>query len=315
MLPMLQIQSKAEPKAESRGYRWVPQICPICEIPPAKAIGMRGGDSHRQAAGVQSEIWRCGKCGLIFPNPMPVPINGLEQHYAISPDAFFHNHETSSREQAAEYLLRPVETLLGRKGRLLDIGAGRGELLRVAKEQGWAAVGIEPSPTFAEYALDYSGAEIMQEPIERCGFADRSFDVVILSAVLEHLYQPDDMIREISRVLRPGGVLYVDVPNEDGLFFRVGNLYQRLRGRNWVINLSPTFSPFHVFGFTPRSLRSLLAKHGLKPKVWRLYEGVCLLPDPGGFSGRVERLAADVVTRLSKIGNLGNYVETWAVKL
>jgi hypothetical protein len=123
------------------------------------------------------------------------------------------------------------------------------------------------------------------------------------------------MIREISRLLRPGGVLYVDVPNEDGLYFRVGNLYQRLRGRKWVINLSPTFSPFHVFGFTPRSLRALLAKYGLKPEVWRLYEGICLLPDSGGLAGTVEKLAARVVTRLSKLGSLGNYVETWAVKL
>lgn len=93
-------------------------------------------------------------------------------------------------------------------------------------------------------------------------------------------------------------------------------------GRVWkkrrttrVINLSPTFSPFHVFGFTPRSLRALLSKHGLKPEVWRLYEGICLLPESGGFAAMVEKLAARVVTRLSKLAGLGNYVETWAVKL
>jgi SAM-dependent methyltransferase len=312
---MLPIQSKVATSSTDGGYHWLPQLCPICEIPPAKSMGMRGGASHRQALGVQTEIWRCGKCGLIFPNPMPVPINGLEQHYAISPDIFFHNHESSSRERGATYILGPVERLLGGKGRLLDIGAGRGELLKIAGQQGWSVVGIEPSSTFAEYASSFSGAEIRQEPIERCGFADGTFDVVILSAVLEHLYQPDDMIREISRLLRPGGVLYVDVPNEDGLYFRVGNLYQRLRGRKWVINLSPTFSPFHVFGFTPSSLRALLSKHGLKPEVWRLYEGVCLLPDSGGFAGMAEKVAARVVTRLSKLGSLGNYVETWAVKL
>lgn len=311
---MQPIQSKVATSSSS-GYRWLPQLCPICEVSPAKSLGLRGGAAHRQVLGVQSEIWRCGRCGLIFPNPMPVPADGLEQHYAISPDVFFQNHESASREQAAAYILGPAEKILGRKGRLLDIGAGRGELLRVALQQGWSAVGIEPSPTFAEYAARFSGAEIRQEPIERCGFADGSFDVVILSAVLEHLYQPDDVIREISRVLRVGGVLYVDVPNEDGLYFRVGNLYQRLRGRKWVINLSPTFSPFHVFGFTPESLRALLSKHDLKPEIWRLYEGVCLLPDSEGFGGVIEKLAARVVTRLSRFGNLGNYVETWAIKI
>jgi SAM-dependent methyltransferase len=123
------------------------------------------------------------------------------------------------------------------------------------------------------------------------------------------------MVKEISRVLRPGGVVYIDVPNEDGLYFRVGNFYQRLRRRNWVINLSPTFSPFHVFGFTPRSLRLLLSKHGLRPEVWRSYEGICLLPDSGGRVGALEKLAATLVTRLSKLAGLGNYIETWAIKI
>jgi SAM-dependent methyltransferase len=301
-----------EQKAE--GYHLVAQRCPICDIPPARRMGERGGAAHRQSLGVQSTIWACGRCGLIFPNPMPVPVRGLEQHYAISPDMFFQNHELSSKDQAAASMLMFAEEFLGRKGRLLDIGAGRGELLRRAVELEWFAVGIEPSPTFAEYASRFSMGEIRREPIERCGFADGSFDVVVLSAVLEHLYQPDNMIREVARVLRPGGLVYIDVPNEDGLYFRVGNFYERMRGRDWVINLSPTFAPFHVFGFTPSSLRALLSKHGLKPEAWRLYGGVSLLGNSGSISGRLEKLAAGVVTRLSKLGNWGNYIETWAVK-
>ena len=67
--------------------------------------------------------------------------------------------------------------------------------------------------------------------------------------------------------MRPGGFVMLDVPNEKGLFFKAGNLYQKARGRRWCVNLAPTFSPFHVFGFSPRSLRKLLAKHGLEPKA------------------------------------------------
>ncbi|MEJ7710649.1 MAG: hypothetical protein WKF84_12460 [Pyrinomonadaceae bacterium] len=70
-------------------YRWVPQSCPTCEIAPTKFLGRRGGSSHRQNLGVECEIWRCERCGLIFPNPMPIPINGLDQHYAVASEEYF----------------------------------------------------------------------------------------------------------------------------------------------------------------------------------------------------------------------------------
>jgi SAM-dependent methyltransferase len=155
----------------------------------------------------------------------------------------------------------------------------------------------------------------MREPIERCGFADHSFDAVILAAVLEHLYDPDATVREIARVLRPGGAFFVDVPNEAGLYFRLGNLYQKLRGRDWVVNVAPTFEPFHVFGFSPRALRALLRKHGLEVRDWRVYGGRSMVPRRGGALGALEHLAARAVTAASNLGELGTYIETWAVKV
>jgi SAM-dependent methyltransferase len=199
-------------------------------------------------------------------------------------------------------------------GRLLDIGPGRGEVLKVAREEGWKAVGLEPSPMFADYAASYSGAEIRREPLEQSNFAAGSFDVVMLGAVLEHLYNPDQTISEISRVLRPGGALFVDVPNETGLYFFMGNTYQRLRGRDWVVNLAPTFPPFHVFGFSARPLRALLAKHGFKPTRWRVYHGRSFVPASGGLVGLLEQQAARAVTALGSVRNLGAYIETWAIK-
>ena len=295
-------------------YRWLPQVCPVCEVPPSRRLGRRGGAAHRQRLGVECEIWKCGGCGLIFPNPMPVPVNGLEQHYAVSPDEYFRHHTSGAQDGYAGLLLRQLDELGIEKGRLLDVGAGRGELLRAARHAGWAAVGVEPSPTFAEHAARYSGAEVRREPLERCAFPDASFDAVVLKAVLEHLYNPGEVIREAARILRPGGALFVDVPNEGGLYFVVGNLYQRLRMRDWVVNLAPTFEPYHVFGFSPRSLRALLAKHGLRPGIWYLFGGECLLPGRGGALGFLERQAARALTALSRRGELGSYIATWAVK-
>jgi len=296
------------------GYEWKPQACPICEVGPTKFVGRRGGAAHRAGLGVECELWRCGECGLIFPNPMPVPGGGVEQHYDLDPDEYFQHHETGNKIAAGHQLLASAELWAGGKGRVLDIGSGRGELLSVAREDGWDAVGIEPSPQFADYAERNSGAPVRRVPVEECGFDDASFDVVILGAVLEHLYNPDETIREVARILRPGGALFVDVPNENGLYFRLGNLYQRFRGRDWSVNLAPTFEPYHVFGFNARSLRKLLSKHDLRVRHWHVYAGHAMLPNRPGMLGALEKLAAHGVTFASGVGGLGTYIETWAVR-
>jgi len=210
--------------------------------------------------------------------------------------------------------MQQLRELKIKKGMLLDIGAGRGELLRVAREDGWNVVGIETSPSFAEYAARYSGAELIQKPLQECGFNANTFDAVVLGAVLEHLYNPTEVIQEIARILKPGGVLFIDVPNERGLYFIVGNFYNKLRLRNWVVNLAPTFSPYHVFGFTPHSLRRLLGKYDLQPVTWSIFSGRSLVPDRGGLMGYLEQQAARLITFLSKRGNLGEYIATWAMK-
>jgi SAM-dependent methyltransferase len=245
---------------------------------------------------------------------MPVPIGGSEQHYGVDADEYFEHHESSAKVEAAEAIMQRAAGITGCIGKVLDIGAGRGETLKAAIGLGWDAVGIETSLAFAEHAAASTGAEIRREPLEKCAFAEASFDVVILAAVLEHLYNPDETIREIARLLRPGGALFLDVPNEEGLYFRLGNLYERLRGLGRSVNLAPTFSPFHVFGFSPHSLRLLLSKHGFVPRFWRVYAGTSYVPQTGGLLRRIESIAAKTVTAISTLGENGTYIETWAVK-
>ena len=280
-----------------------------------RRLGRRGGLAHRAGLGVECEVWRCQRCGLIFPNPMPFPLDGLEQHYGVDANEYFEQHLIEDKDRSASSLLTQAEELIQGKGRLLDIGAGRGELLRAARAAGWEVTGIEPSSRFAAFAASSSGASIRSQPVEQCAFPESSFDCVILSAVLEHLYNPDETIGEISRILRRGGAVFIDVPNEAGLYFKVGNLYQKLRGRDWIVNIAPTFSPFHVFGFSPRSLRALLTKHRLRPHLWRVYPGRAMVPSRSGVVGTIERLAAHAVTALSKMDSLGTYIETWAIKV
>ena len=296
------------------GYRWVRQLCPICDIEPTRFLGKRGGDAHRHRLGVRCDIWACGKCGLIFPNPMPVPLGGLAQHYSTDADEFFSVHDPENKIETAAAILDDAELMMGGRGKLLDIGAGRGETLKLAFERGWEAIGIEPSETFAAHAEKTTGAKLYTKPIEECAFDSGEFDVVIMSAVLEHLYDPRLMLAEISRVLKPGGLLFLDVPNESGLVFRVGNLYQKMRGREWCVNLSPTFAPFHLFGFNPRALKALLSKEGFEVKKMLVFGGESVLEDGGTLIGKLEVAASKALTMASKLQGMGSYIAAWAQK-
>jgi SAM-dependent methyltransferase len=294
-------------------YEWIPQDCPICGPKPKQFLGYRGGNAHRMKLGVRCSVWRCTVCNLIFPNPMPVPRKGLGQHYDIPPEDYFYGHEQLAAARYVNMLIEEAEQLSNMKGRLLDVGSGRGGLARAAKSRGWQVVAIEPSAVFAR-TLKQDGIQVVEKPVEECELPDGVFDVVICSAVLEHLYNPDRAIHSISRLLCRGGILFFDVPNEHGLYFLIGNLYARLRRKNATVNLSPTFAPYHIFGFSPGSLKRLLKKHGLQPIRWRVKRGKTGLPRRGGVLGVMESSAVEVVNLVSSVGQLGSVIETWAQK-
>src|SRR5690606_32450687 len=131
-----------------------------CSQAPTKFVGRRGGAAHRQGLGVETDIWKCTACDLTFPNPMPFPVGGLGQHYDVDANEYFSAHDEGGRDQGAAALVKKAETLVGGRGKLLDIGVGRGEVLKAAIDSGWECEGVEPSSTFADYAEKKTGAKI-----------------------------------------------------------------------------------------------------------------------------------------------------------
>ena len=172
---------------------------------------------------------------------MPIPKNGLAQHYDVSPSEYFYAHDEEHKRKSASRLLDELESLT-KTGRLLDVGSGRGELILVARDRGWEVTCVEPSPSFAA-VLQARDIDVITSGIEDCSLGSERFDAVILSAVLEHLYEPQLALQKISASLRNGGLLFLDVPNEGGLYFRAGNLYEQIKLSGSTVNLSPTFFP------------------------------------------------------------------------
>ena len=297
------------PQAE---YSWNEQCCPLCTGGEAKLLGRRGGNAHRLGLGKASSVYRCRGCGLVFPNPMPVPLK-VSEHYADA-EKYFAEHSFDGKVTECDNVLASIEELGIQRGRLLDIGTGRGEMLKAARARGWEAVGLEPSQDFAQFARQRSGAEVIEARLEDRPFQQNSFDVVILGAVLEHVFNPVALLAEIHNVLRAGGMLWLDVPNEAGWFYSLGNLYQRLRGRDWVVNLSPTFPPYHVFGFSPRSLTKLLGLSGFRLVKLRTYATPAVIETQDSpVPPLVRALVKGALFLSAKLGS-GTYVDAWAVK-
>ncbi len=297
----------------SGAWRLEPGDCPLCEAPvhQAQRLGRRGGAAHGARCGVETTIHRCRSCHLVYQHPVLRPEgNPYEDH---PPDDYFNAHSAIAKVESGQAIALQASGLLGRTGRLLEVGCGRGDLLRGAANLGWECAGIEMTPSYAEHARARYGLRIETGDVGASRLLSEEWDVIVMAAVLEHLYDPLGTLRRVAAALRPGGVVYIDVPNECSLYTRVGNSYQRLRGRDWAVNLSPTFPPFHVVGFCPTSLRQACDAVGLEVRSLTGYamEG-CMDLRTGGVVAWVERLAARFVLRVGHAMGQSAGLTCWA---
>lgn len=199
-----------------------------------------------------TRVVRCA-CGLVFVTPQPARAL-IEQAY----DAEYYapwEGQARCRARIWQRRIERVEALVSPPGRLLDVGCGTGDFLRVARPRGWDVSGTEISP----YATKAAGAEelpVIEGEVWEAGFPSEAFDVVTCWHVIEHVASPRRVVEEIHRVLRPGGWLVLATPNLEDHIFRVAYVLARRRR-------PPLFEPdereLHLFHFTPRTLRTLVA--------------------------------------------------------
>src|SRR5205085_12126309 len=98
-------------------------------------------------------------------------------------------------------------------GRLLDVGCGGGHLIRAARAEGWRGVGTDLGHAACRAARETTTAPVAQAEATALPFRDGTLDVVTLVNVLEHTAAARRTLEEAARVLRPGGLLVVRVPN------------------------------------------------------------------------------------------------------
>jgi len=289
------------------------QPCSVCGSVLREHLGWRGGTAHHDGKGERIEIVRCRDCSHLYPHPMPFPRGDLATLYTDT-DEYFSAHDVEEKKRLGSELLKLIEKKLGYRGSLLDLGCGRGELLWAAREANWKTEGVDPSPAHLEWARINLGIEGRLGTVEQASFLSDHFDAITMGGVIEHLYDPYATLREVWRVLKPGGVFYFDAPNEDGLYTRIGNIYQRAQGRDWVVNLAPTFAPYHVQGFNPKSVQRLLQRVGFEVDSLTVFGQVSPLTGRTSLRKRTEHRAAKVVNWLGNHVGAGIYMYLWTKK-
>ncbi len=264
-------------------WEWI--NCPLCHASDEELVLQ----THAQPGQTLYSLVRCRACGMVYMNPRPDEAC-ISQFY---PEDYAPYHRPSKqrvgwwgrtrryleqlvlsrrfgypqplrgwREKTLAYLAGPwfgpdrhSQTALPfqGEGRLLDYGCGSGCFAARMRDRGWTVTGMDFSPHAAEQARKRHGLDVLVGTLPHPKVRPESFDMVTLGAVLEHVHWPQQLIGSAVRVLRPGGVLVVSVPNFD-------SWGRRTFGANWW----PLDIPLHLLHFTPATLCRLLGGYGLE---------------------------------------------------
>jgi 2-polyprenyl-3-methyl-5-hydroxy-6-metoxy-1,4-benzoquinol methylase len=232
------------------------QNCPVCNslsIKPALTV------KDHSVSKESFSIWECSHCSLRF--TQDVPDEASIGKYYQSEDYISHTNTNKGLinqlyQKVRNHTLSEKADLVIKnttaKGKILDMGAGIGAFLHTMKNRGWEIHGIEPDAGARQQAkqlfdIDLASIEILDQ------LNPGSFDAITLWHVLEHVHRLHDYIRRLKELLKPGGKIFIAVPNYESTDSSIYDSY-------WAAYDVPR----HLYHFTPGSIQVLVEKHGLK---------------------------------------------------
>jgi SAM-dependent methyltransferase len=195
-------------------------------------------------------IVECRQCGLVYSNPV-LPPDAIRQLYRHSPFL----QEAQLDGMVRDYLeqVRAVLPSLGRHDRLLEIGCSGGYFLQAARDLGFREVwGVEPGESAVRQAPASIRPRIVNDFFHAGLFPPASFDLICGFQVLDHLLDPAEVLRDVWRLLRPGGLA----------------LFLNHNIRSWLPRLlgerSPMYDVEHIYLFDSNTVARILRKHGFE---------------------------------------------------
>ena len=245
---------------------------------------------------------RCAACGTRALAAMPTDTELRLRYETAYPRMFTPSRVRAPRREMLTGLLAQARRHTA-PGRLLDVGCGGGHLLSAARARGWRGVGTDLSHVACVAARETAAAPIAQAEATALPFRDGALDAVTLVNVLDHTAAARRTLHEAARVLRPGGLLVVRVPNGPvhataaRTLARLGPL-ARLRGLD-------AFPILHVFAFGRGALVRLLTGTGFE--VLRVGNSGLAGP-PSGRAGRALGSAVQTLAALTAAASRGRWL-------
>ena len=205
-------------------------------------------------------IWHCNACTARFTQDVPEQ-EAIGAYYA-SENYISHSdtkkgvinslyHMVRKRTLSAKRRLVVNETGIT-KGAILDIGCGTGAFLNTMKEADWNITGLEPDTVARSKAAELYHIQ-PQEPGKLFELTPASFNAITMWHVLEHVHELHAYIKQIEKLLAPGGKAFIAVPN-----------YTSKDAAIYAAHWAAYDVPRHLYHFSPQSMVTLLAQHGLK---------------------------------------------------
>lgn len=222
-----------------------------CDVCGAQAGWKRITMLPRFLFGQSALVLGCKHCGVGRTLPSPATSLTFYENNKRNDDLFIQRENIY--RHFAEELLGQLEKPANKKGNLLDFGCGGGYVVEAADRQGYAAEGIEANLAMVDWCRA-RGLDVSNRSIDELSAAGKQYDVIVFSAVLEHLADPCNILEMCKRVLKPNGSVVISQASYDGLL-------PRLFPWGWY-GWQPRE---HFWHFTPLSIRNMCQRSGLYP--------------------------------------------------
>ncbi len=218
--------------------------CPLC-----------GGTEYQPVTQTATvSVYVCRICGL----SRTVPRHTAAATELYTPD-YHRQHSYLAdplNERVARMRLDMLHRLKPATRTFLDVGCATGYAVQIARDYGWESYGTDIS----EFATDYARRErhltgIYTGSLIEARLPSHHFDIIYCHHVLEHLPDPLENLREMHRLLKPEGILFISVPN-------LHSVKHWLRGNAW-------YTPYHLYNYDAGTLRRMIEKAGFRIlKLW-----------------------------------------------
>lgn len=236
--------------------------CPVCGSGNIKEV--LSAKDHT-VSGERFPIMACADCTLYF--TQDVPGEASIGPYYKSENYISHTNTSKGlinrlyqavRKRTLKQKKRLIERATGiTRGHLLDVGSGTGAFVNTMQQAGWTTTGLEPDADARAVAKQLFNAGL-EDTSHFYRLPPSSFDAITMWHVLEHVHDLRGYMAQLKNLLKENGKLFIAVPNytsKDAAIYK----------ENWAA----WDVPRHLYHFSPRSMKTLLEKHGMEIKEYR----------------------------------------------